>query len=276
MTRRLILWQQVLVDALAEHPAVAVQTVVENHLERRASRTELSAARRAAHTLGRRGDAVLEHLPVPTRPGPPRLILTRPTGPAGGQREQPAEEPAGRSAVTRWADLRIDQPPPLRLGRWQQAVMDALDLHEVVGVRAVVEGHLGRRGTRAESTAAQRAARRLARSGQVHPAHVRVPGGKGRRGSELLIVARPGTDLAARTDPELQAAATRYLAPADRSNEALADVVADVERAAARTRDLDLYAVDPDAAGRAARALAVPLARLTQLRQSLLHRRSRS
>jgi hypothetical protein len=34
-------------------------------------------------------------------------------------------------------------------------------------LRAVVEGHLGRRGVRAENTAAQHAARLLARSGQV-------------------------------------------------------------------------------------------------------------
>jgi hypothetical protein len=72
--------------------------------------------------------------------------------------------------------------------------MDALAQHDMVGLRAVVEGHLGRRAARAESIAAQRAARLLARSGLVALAHVRVPSAKGRRSAELLLIARAGID----------------------------------------------------------------------------------
>jgi len=69
-----------------------------------------------------------------------------------------------------------------------------------------------------------------------------------------------------------QAGVRAALAPADQSREAVADVVA-VGQAASRARDIDLYTVDADEAAAAARSLAVPLARLAQLRQSLLLRR---
>lgn len=277
MKPRLVQWRQLLVDALVEHPTVAVQTVVENHLGRRPSRSEQSAARRAAHTLAGRGDAVLHHLTVKTGAGRTRLIISRPPDTSAGNPDRRVEDAPERPAVTRWLDVRIDQAPPVRFGRWQQAILEAVDRYEVVGVRAVVEGHLGRRGARAESAAAQRAARLLARSGQARLAHVRVPAAKDRRSAELLVVARTTADLARMSDQELQSAATRYLAPADQSGEALAYVVAAVERAAAAAaRDVDVHLVDPQAADRAARALAVPLSRLTRLRQSLLHRRTRA
>jgi hypothetical protein len=51
VVRRLGRWQQLLIDALAEHETVAVQTVVESLLGRRPSRSELTAAQRAAHLL---------------------------------------------------------------------------------------------------------------------------------------------------------------------------------------------------------------------------------
>jgi hypothetical protein len=48
-------WQQVLMEALAEHKAVGVRAVVVSHLGREATRAEIEAARRAAHLLERRG-----------------------------------------------------------------------------------------------------------------------------------------------------------------------------------------------------------------------------
>ena len=92
--------------------------------------------------------------------------------------------------------------------------MDALARHELVGLRAVVEGHLGRRAARAESTAAQRAARLLARSGQVSLAHVRVQSAKGRRGAELLLIVRAGLDPEGFDERMMQAAAVRLVTPA--------------------------------------------------------------
>ena len=151
----------------------------------------------------------------------------------------------------------------------------ALDQYEVVGLRAVVEGHLGRRGERAESTAAQRSVRLLARSGQVQLTHVRVPTAKGRRSAELLVVARAEVDPADLTDSALQAAAVRLVTTADRTREALEFIVTAVQEAAAQVLEVDLHTIEGDAAAQAAQALASPLVRLTQLRQSLLMRRPR-
>ena len=154
--------------------------------------------------------------------------------------------------------------------------MSALAQHDMVGLRAVVEGHLGRRAVRAESIAAQRAARLLARSGQVMLAHVRVPSAKGRMSAELLLVVRAGLDTDAVDEQTMQAAAVRLVTPADRTEEALELIVAGVGAAAARLADVYLHTVDGEAAGKAAHALASPLLRLSQLRQSLLMRRPRA
>ena len=178
--------------------------------------------------------------------------------------------------MVQWAEPAANAgTPQARFGRWQQVIMDALAQHELVGLRAVVEGHLGRRAQRAESTAASRAARLLARSGQVRLAHVRVPAAKGRRSAELLVVARAEIDPGTMTDEAMQTIAVRRVAPADRTREAL-DVIMDaVHQAAAHVADVDLHTVDGREAGQAAQALASPLLRLSQLRQSLLMRRPR-
>ena len=131
--------------------------------------------------------------------------------------------------------------------------MDALAQYELVGLRAVVEGHLGRRAQRAESIAAQRAAGLLARSGQVRLAHVRVPTAKGRRSAELLVVAQAGVDPAAMTDEAMQTAAIRRVAPADRTRETLEIIVDAVRQAAAQVVDVELHTVDGDDAGQAPR-----------------------
>jgi hypothetical protein len=56
-------WQQVLVDALHNEPAIAVRTVVADHLNREPTRAELTAARRAAHHL--KGFVRPLHIPAP-------------------------------------------------------------------------------------------------------------------------------------------------------------------------------------------------------------------
>ena len=128
--------------------------------------------------------------------------------------------------------------------------MDALAQHDMVGLRAVIEGHLGRRAVRAESTAAQRAARLLARSGQVALVHVRVPSAKGRKSAELLLVVRAGIDPTEIDEGTMQAAAVRLVTPADRTEETLEHIVAAVQEAAARLADIDLHTVDGEAAGK--------------------------
>jgi hypothetical protein len=66
---------------------------------------------------------------------------------------------------------RLPAKPP-RLGRWQQVLTDGLDQNLAIGVQAVVADHLGRAPTRAELTAARRAARSIAASGRARVFHV--------------------------------------------------------------------------------------------------------
>ena len=78
MVRRLGRSQQLLITALAKQETVAVQAVVENHLGRRPTRSELHAAQRSAHLLAQRGGGTISHVAI--RPGmhPSRLAISRP------------------------------------------------------------------------------------------------------------------------------------------------------------------------------------------------------
>ena len=239
--RRLGRWQQLLVDALAEDETVAVQTVVENHLGRRPSRSELTAAQRAAHLLARRGGATIGHVAVRSGIHRSRLAVSRPRQWPGDWLEQD-DHAVDRSDLVQWAEPAPSAgTPPARFGRWQQVIMDALAQYELVGLRAVVEGHLGRHAERAEATAGQRAARLLAHSGQVRLAHVRVPAAKGRKGAVLHVVARAEVDPATMTIEEMQTIAIRHVASADRTREALDVMVDAVRQAAAQVAEVDLH-----------------------------------
>jgi hypothetical protein len=61
--RRLGRWQQVLAEALDQHLAIRVRAAVADHLGRAPNRAELTAARRAAHSLAASGRARLLHVP---------------------------------------------------------------------------------------------------------------------------------------------------------------------------------------------------------------------
>jgi hypothetical protein len=72
-----------------------------------------------------------------------------------------------------WSRYRKARPPKSpRLGRWQQVLADALDQNLAIGVRAAVADHLCRAPTRAELTAARRAAHSLALLGRARVLHV--------------------------------------------------------------------------------------------------------
>jgi hypothetical protein len=92
-----------------------------------------------------------------------------------------------------WSRHRRARPPKSpRLGRWQQVLVDALDQHLAVGVRAAVADHLGRAPTRAELTAARRAAHSLAVLGLCRVHH--VPGADGNDDAgdrNHLVLAKP-------------------------------------------------------------------------------------
>ena len=78
-----------------------------------------------------------------------------------------------RSISGAWTGYRKARAPkPTRLGRCQQVLTDALDKNLAIGVRAAVVDHLGRAPTRAELTAARRAAHSLAASDRARVLHV--------------------------------------------------------------------------------------------------------
>jgi hypothetical protein len=56
-------WQQVLADALDQNLAIGVRAAVADHLGRAPTRPELTAARRAAHSLAALGCARVFHVP---------------------------------------------------------------------------------------------------------------------------------------------------------------------------------------------------------------------
>lgn len=77
-------WQQVFADALTEQAAVRVAWTVQDHLGRTPTRSEITAARRAAHLLAKRGGAKIRYVQAwsshDPEPGGVRttLILVRP------------------------------------------------------------------------------------------------------------------------------------------------------------------------------------------------------
>jgi hypothetical protein len=90
-----------------------------------------------------------------------------------------------------WSRYRKARPPkPPRLGRWQQVLADALDQNLAIGVRAAVADHLGRTPTRAELTAARRAAHGLACLGRARVLHLQ--GADANAGDRnYLVLAKP-------------------------------------------------------------------------------------
>jgi hypothetical protein len=77
-------------------------------------------------------------------------------------------EQVGMTVSGAWSRYQIARPPKSpRLGRWQQIHADALDQNLAIGVRTAVADHLGRAPTRAELTAARRAAHSLATRGRA-------------------------------------------------------------------------------------------------------------
>ena len=92
-----------------------------------------------------------------------------------------------------WSRYRRARPPKSpRLGRWQQVLADALDQNLAIGVRAAVADHVGRSPTRAELTAARRAAHSLAALGRARVLHVPCADGNDNAGDRThLVLAKP-------------------------------------------------------------------------------------
>ena len=81
-----------------------------------------------------------------------------------------------------------------RLGRCSRSLL-CVGRDSAVGVRAVVEAHLGREATRSERESSRRAAHLLERSGGAKVVHVAVPPSIHRRGGTFLVVVRPDLDV---------------------------------------------------------------------------------
>jgi hypothetical protein len=92
-----------------------------------------------------------------------------------------------------WSRYRRAQPPKSPpLGRWQQVLADALDQNLAIGVRAAVADHLGRTPSRAELTAARRAAHSFAAQGRARVLYLRGADADDYAGDRsYLVLAKP-------------------------------------------------------------------------------------
>jgi transcriptional regulator with XRE-family HTH domain len=82
-------------------------------------------------------------------------------------------EQVGMTRSGAWSRYQKAQPrKSAHLGRWQQVLADALDRNLAIGVRAAVADHLGRAPTRAELSAARRAAHSLTALGHARVFYV--------------------------------------------------------------------------------------------------------
>jgi hypothetical protein len=172
-----------------------------------------------------------------------------------------------------WSRYRRARPPkPPRLGRWQQVLADGLDKNVAIGVNAAVADHLGRAPTRAELTAARRAAHRLAALGRARV--LKVPGADAAANAgdrTYLVLAKPngimndvrlrglavaGTDAAGRKSPHNHAQTARNLRRSLRN-------------AAAGARLIQADGLDRHSAADIAASLAEALEELHRLKRSL-------
>jgi hypothetical protein len=171
-----------------------------------------------------------------------------------------------------WSRYRRTLPPKFpRLDRWQQMLADALDQNLAIGVRAAVADHLGRAPTRAELTAARRAAHSLAALGRARVLHVPGADGNGDAGDRsYLVLAKPnvimndirlrglavaGSDAAGRRRPHNHAQTARNL---ERS----------LRNAATGARLIQAEGLDSTSATELATSLADALEELHRYRQA--------
>jgi hypothetical protein len=100
---------------------------------------------------------------------------------------------------------------PVRMIPWQKVLAEALIEHEVIGVRAIATAYLGHEPTRAQITAARRAAHRLVDADRARAVHVPVHLGDTAREVNHLVLVR--SDATAEHDQLLDAATCMPPAP---------------------------------------------------------------
>jgi transcriptional regulator with XRE-family HTH domain len=182
-------------------------------------------------------------------------------------------ERVGMTVSGAWSRYRKARPPKsARLGRWQQVLADALDRNLAIGVRPAVADHLSRAPTRAELTAARRAAHSLAALGRAQ--RLRAPGADADSGvgdCDYLVLAKPnvimndirlrglavaGNEAAGRKSPDNHAQTARNLKRSLRN-------------AAAGARLIQADGLDSKSAVDVAASLADALEELHRLQRSL-------
>ena len=182
-------------------------------------------------------------------------------------------EQVGMTVSGVWSRYKRARPSkPSRMGRWQQVLADALDQNLAIGVRAAVANHLGRPPTRAELTAARRAAHNLAALGLGRVLHVPGADADAKGGDRsYLVLAKPnviindvrlrglavaGSDAAGRKSPHNHAQTVRNLRRSLRN-------------AAAGARLIQAEGLDSKSAADVAASLADALEELHRLQRGL-------
>ena len=162
-------------------------------------------------------------------------------------------------------------------GRWESLLLAALDEAPAVGVRRVLERHVGRDPSRAELSAVRRAAHQLAAAGLAEVVHLRAPRVRTGRGSSYLVLTRLGAVVAEEVLLEAAAPPRPAAGPAgDRwGDTALAGrVVAGAVEQAGRSPRVRVERLERERAAELAAELGPALAELQRLHR-LLARRGR-
>jgi len=149
---------------------------------------------------------------------------------------------------------------PSRMIPWQKVLINALFEHDAVGVRATASTHLGHEPTRAQITAARRAAHRLVAADWARAVHVPVRLGDTAREVNHLVLVR--SDATAEHDQLLDAATCRPPAPI----RGLELNLTTLETAA---RNIEVDQLSADQAGYLATRLRAAVADLTRLSRNL-------
>jgi lambda repressor-like predicted transcriptional regulator len=218
----------------------------------------------------------LHHASVPLRRGAPAhpastqtILELRDKGLTWNQ----VAQQVGMTASGVWSRYRRAQPPKSpRLGRWQQVFADALDQNLAVGVRAAVADHLGRTPTRAELTAARRAAHSFAAQGRARVLYVPGAAADDKAGDHsYLVLTRPNVIM---NDVRLRALAVAGNAAAGRQSlhnhaQTARNLRRSLRNAAVGARLIQAEGLDSKSAADLTASLADALVELHRLERSL-------
>ena len=149
---------------------------------------------------------------------------------------------------------------PIRMIPWQKVLINALFEHDAIGVRATASAYLGHEPTRAQITAARRAAHRLVAANWARAVHVPVRLGDTAREVNHLGLVR--SDATAGHDQLLDAATCRPPAP-------IRGLELNLTALETAARNIEMDQLSANQAGRLAARLRAAVADLTRLSRNL-------